>query len=147
MRFKLLLIGFGMLGASAVSVILAQTTTTSGPATPATTSRPGTSPLSTTSGTTAGGKVECLSCHPWDKVVAASATYKTPKGTVVNPHVYVPHSSKKEEDIAECVHCHAAHTLEPMPKAGEIELKAVNVNWCYDACHHKKNFLRCDKCH
>jgi hypothetical protein len=165
MRFKIVLFGLGVSCLMAAGTMLAQTTATapaSKPATaasaPATTrsavSSPATATTATTSATsatspaTAASAIKaCLKCHPWDKVIAASAAYKTPEGDKVDPHIYVPHDSKTEADIPDCLKCHTKHAVSPLPKKGEIDLKKVSVKWCYDACHHEKNFEKCDKCH
>lgn len=91
---------------------------------------------------------ECLTCHgPFDKIIEATAKYVAPSGEKTSPHRYVPHDSKKEEDIPECTHCHTAHPLDPPPAHGSIDLSKVGVQWCYDACHHEKNFTSCKQCH
>ena len=90
---------------------------------------------------------KCLSCHPYDKLIAVSAGYVAPSGEKGSPHRYVPHDSKKEDDIPECTHCHTAHPLDPLPAQGAIDLSKVDVQWCYDACHHEKNLASCKKCH
>jgi hypothetical protein len=91
---------------------------------------------------------ECLGCHgPFDKLSADTANYVAPNGEKSSPHRYVPHDSKAEEDIPDCTNCHPAHPLDPLPKKGSIDLSKVTIKWCYDACHHKKNFTSCKKCH
>ena len=91
---------------------------------------------------------ECLTCYgPFDKIIEATAKYVAPSGEKTSPHRYVPHDSKKEEDIPECTHCHTAHPLDPPPAHGSIDLSKVGVQWCYDACHHEKNFTSCKQCH
>ena len=90
----------------------------------------------------------CLGCHaPFDKVVEASANWTMPTGEKVNPHRYVPHDSKLEDEISDCVHCHTVHPLDPLPAAKSIDLSKLNVQWCYQACHHEKNFQSCKDCH
>ena len=91
---------------------------------------------------------ECLQCHgPFTKVIEASAKYVTPSGEKANPHRFVPHDSKKDEDAPDCDHCHKAHPLDPLPTKGSIDLSKVDVKWCYEACHHEKNFTSCKQCH
>ncbi len=91
---------------------------------------------------------ECLQCHgPFDKIVKASANYVAPSGEKTSPHRHVPHDSKKDEDIPECSHCHTAHPVDPLPAKGSIDLSKVGVKWCYDACHHEKDFTSCKNCH
>src|SRR5450755_3341733 len=93
-------------------------------------------------------KSECLGCHgPFDKLIEASAKYVAASGEKTSPHRYVPHDSKKEEDIPECTNCHTAHPVDPLPAKGSISLAKVGVQWCYDACHHEKNLTSCKKCH
>jgi len=91
---------------------------------------------------------DCLGCHgPFDKLAETTAKYVAPSGEKGSPHRYVPHDSKKEEDIADCVHCHTAHPLDPLPTKGSIDLSKVNVQWCYESCHHEKNLTSCKQCH
>lgn len=91
---------------------------------------------------------ECLHCHgPFAEIIEASAKYVAPSGEKTNPHRYVPHDSKQEEDIPECSHCHTAHPLDPLPAKGSIDLSKVGVKWCYDACHHEQDFTPCKQCH
>lgn len=91
----------------------------------------------------------CLACHaPFDKLIETSGKkYVAPSGEKTSPHRYVPHNSKKEEDIPECSHCHTAHPVDPPPAPGSIDLSKVGVQWCYDACHHEKNLQSCKECH
>ncbi len=91
---------------------------------------------------------QCLDCHgPFDKLIESTANYVAPSGEKTSPHRYVPHDSKKAEDIPECKRCHAAHPLDPLPAHGSIDLSKVGVQWCYDACHHEKNLTTCKECH
>ena len=95
-----------------------------------------------------GSKDTCLTCHgPFDKIVAGSTNYTAPSGEKISPHRYVPHDSKKVEDIPECTNCHVAHSLDPPPGPGSVDLSKVGVQWCYSACHHEKNFTSCKECH
>jgi hypothetical protein len=161
MKFKFLAIGLLVGSGFIASTMLAQTTATA-PATKPATAASATSAQTSTKPTTstsapasASANSACLRCHPWAKVAEASAKYVTPEGEKGNPHMYVdldgsttkPHSSKSESDIPDCMKCHTAHALSPLPKKGDIDLKKVSVKWCYDACHHEKNFEKCDKCH
>lgn len=91
---------------------------------------------------------KCLSCHgPFDKIVAGSANYTTPSGDKVNPHRHVPHDSKNDDDIPACSNCHVPHPVNPLPAPGSIDTSKVNVQWCYEQCHHAKNFSPCKTCH
>ena len=120
-----------------------QATTATAPA-----SKPDTKPATTATGpATASAASACARCHPFDKVLAASAKYVSKKGEKVNPHIYVPHDSKEEKDLPDCLKCHTAHPLSPAPAKGSIDLTKMDVKWCYDACHHEKNFEPCNKCH
>jgi hypothetical protein len=93
-------------------------------------------------------KSECLSCHgPFDKLVENTGKYVAPSGEKVSPHRYVPHDSKKDEDIPKCTLCHRPHSLDPLPAQGSVDLSKVNVQWCYDSCHHEKNLTSCKQCH
>lgn len=93
-------------------------------------------------------KDTCLNCHgPFDKIVEASGNYIAPSGEKTSPHRYVPHDSKKNGDIPECTNCHTAHSLDPLPTRGSIDISKVGVQWCYESCHHEKNFTSCKECH
>jgi hypothetical protein len=93
-------------------------------------------------------KNDCLGCHgPYDKIIEATANYTAPSGEKTSPHKYVPHDSKREEEIPECSECHTAHPLDPLPAPGSIDLSKVSVQWCYTACHHEKDLTSCKKCH
>ena len=95
-----------------------------------------------------GSKDTCLSCHgPFEKIIENSANYTAPSGEKISPHRFVPHDSKKDEDVPECTNCHTAHALDPLPAAGSVDLSKVKVQWCYTACHHEKNFTSCKECH
>jgi hypothetical protein len=94
----------------------------------------------------AGAKNECLECHPFDEVIAASAGYTAPGGEKTNPHRYVPHNSKLEQDIPKCLQCHTGHSTIMLPKKGSIDLSKVNIEWCY-TCHHERNLKSCKECH
>jgi hypothetical protein len=91
---------------------------------------------------------KCLGCHgPFDKIIAGSEKYVLPSGEKINPHRFVPHDSKKEDDIPECTHCHLVHPIDPLPAQGSVDLSKVSVKWCYEACHHEENFTPCKQCH
>ena len=93
-------------------------------------------------------KTECLSCHgPFEKMTAVADKYTAPSGEKISPHRFVPHDSKKDEDVPECTNCHTAHPLDPLPAHGTVDLSKVNVKWCYETCHHEKNFTSCKQCH
>ena len=91
---------------------------------------------------------ECLSCHgPFDKIIEASAKYVAPSGETGSPHRYVPHDSKKVEEVPECKNCHKAHSLDPLPSKGSIDVSKVGIQWCYEVCHHERNLKSCKECH
>ena len=91
---------------------------------------------------------KCLGCHgSFDKIIEASASYVAPSGEKTSPHKYVPHDSKKVEDVPECTLCHTAHPLDPLPSKGSTDLSKLGVSWCYDACHHEKKLTSCKECH
>jgi len=93
-------------------------------------------------------KTECLGCHgPFEKMTAVTHKYTAPSGEKISPHRFVPHDSKKDEDVPECTNCHTAHPLDPVPTHGSIDLSKVDVKWCYETCHHEKNFTSCKQCH
>jgi len=89
-------------------------------------------------------KEGCLSCHgPYEKIIKATADFKTPAGDTATPHQYVPHDEKK--DIPECTNC---HTPQPMPPADKSQVvKPKDVEWCYTSCHHAYNLQPCKNCH
>jgi hypothetical protein len=141
MKIREMLFGASVVAVMGCGLILAQTS-----------SAPATKPAATASAATATAAATkpsaaptCVKCHPFDKVIETSKDWKTPGGDKVNPHIYIPHSSKKAEDMPDCLKCHKEHSMPP--KEGEVDLKKMDVQWCYDACHHEKNFVKCDKCH
>ncbi|MEG0503995.1 MAG: hypothetical protein RR547_05065 [Raoultibacter sp.] len=75
---------------------------------------------------------ECLSCHPYDEVMAKSAEYVTPEGEKANPHRTVdenadkPHEATGSEVPYDCAGCHTAH---PNPPTEAVELPA-SVSSC-----------------
>ena len=92
-------------------------------------------------------KAKCLSCHgPFEKMTGVTDKYTAPSGEKISPHRFVPHDSKKVEDVPECTNCHTAHPINP-PAHGSVDLSKVNVKWCYETCHHEKNFTSCKQCH
>jgi hypothetical protein len=97
-----------------------------------------------------GGEVPketCLNCHgPFDKLAGAAPGYVAPSGEKVNPHVYVPHTSKEAKAVPECTNCHEPHAVPPKPADITAQPKP-EVQWCYTACHHKNNFEPCKDCH
>ncbi len=97
--------------------------------------------------TGATAKEACLKCHgPYDKLAGAPAAYAAPSGEKINPHVYVPHSSKEAKAVPECTNCHQPHALPPN-KAQIKSQPAPEVQWCFTACHHDNNFQPCQNCH
>jgi hypothetical protein len=93
-------------------------------------------------------QAECLSCHgPFDKLTSVTDKYTAPSGEKISPHRFVPHDSTKDEDVPECTNCHTAHPLDPLPTHGSVDLSKVDVKWCYETCHHEKNFTSCKQCH
>jgi hypothetical protein len=93
-------------------------------------------------------KRDCLNCHgPFEKLVASSDKWVAPSGEKTSPHRYVPHDSKKDEDIPECLQCHTAHAPDAPPAHGTVDLSKVKVDYCYETCHHEKNFTSCKQCH
>jgi hypothetical protein len=93
-------------------------------------------------------KDTCLGCHgPFDKITDPPDKYVAPSGEKTTPHRYVPHDSKKDEDIPECTNCHTAHSLDSLPEQGSIDLSKVDVQSCYKACHHDNSLTTCKSCH
>lgn len=97
---------------------------------------------------TAAPPASCLDCHgPFDKLTEATAAWKAPSGEKTSPHRYVPHDSKKADDVPDCKNCHAEHAVSPPPATGSIDRSKITVDWCYKTCHHEKTFEPCKKCH
>jgi hypothetical protein len=98
--------------------------------------------------TPAAGAAVCLACHQWPAVMQASANYKTEDGIAVNPHTFIdtsdpkPHSTGK--GIPDCTNCHKPHPLPPPPAA---QIPKGDVEYCFSACHHQRNFTPCSQCH
>ncbi len=92
-------------------------------------------------------KEACLKCHgPFEKLTGAPAGFAAPSGEEINPHVFVPHTSREAKGIPECSNCHVPHG--PMPGAGDvIHAPKPDVQWCYDTCHHRNTFEPCKNCH
>ena len=96
-------------------------------------------------GASAGSKDECLECHgPFTKLASAQPSYVVAGGEKVNPHHLVPHDAKDAKAIPECSNCHTPH---PKTLTTKVDLSKLNVEWCYDSCHHQHNFVPCKKCH
>jgi hypothetical protein len=106
-------------------------------------------PLAPASGFQQGGagKNACLECHgPFDELAKRTSGYQAPSGETVTPHRYVPHREPEEREIPECANCHQVHPVPP--SAGDIAaLRKPTVTWCYEKCHHTKDFTPCKACH
>jgi hypothetical protein len=90
---------------------------------------------------------KCIDCHgPFDKLAGMPANVTAPSGEKINPHRYVPHDSKEEKDVPECLQCHTAHPLSPKPDKGSIDLSKVSLQYCY-TCHHDNTLKSCKECH
>jgi hypothetical protein len=158
MKLRMILFGVSIFGILGFGLMLSAQSTAPAPATkPATTpaatapttataSAPSTTASAPASGPSAQTK-SCLRCHPFEKVREATKNWIAPSKEKITPHYYVPHDSKTDKDVPECLKCHKTHALDPLPEKGQIDLSKLNVNWCYDACHHEKNFDKCNKCH
>jgi hypothetical protein len=84
----------------------------------------------------------CLGCHgSFEELAKRTAGYVTDQGEKANPHMYVPHDSKK---ITSCDNCHDAH---PVPLTSPEKIAKANVQYCYSACHHENDFTPCIECH
>ena len=147
---------------SATSTAKPTTTATAVPSNTATQPAPTIKPTSVTTSTTsssastsapvaAAGKTVCLTCHPYDQVITASANYVMPSGEKTSPHRYInaknadnPHAATGVDNIPECSNCHTAH---PIPPTEKVDLSKVGVDWCYSTCHHQNDFTPCNKCH
>jgi len=92
-------------------------------------------------------KDDCLKCHgPFDKLAGETAGYMAPSGEKINPHVYVPHTSREAKAVPECTNCHEPHTV-PAKAAKTAAQPKPEVEWCYTTCHHRNNFEPCKDCH
>jgi len=89
----------------------------------------------------------CLKCHgPFDKLRERTSKFVAPSGETISPHRHVPHDSKEASSLPNCDNCHKAH---PVPPA-DSDLAALpkpKVEWCYEKCHHTKDFTPCKTCH
>lgn len=84
----------------------------------------------------------CLACHgPIEDLQASTADYVTEEGLSGNPHMFVPHDSTT---VFACSNCHDVHEL-PVTDPGAIE--SGDLNYCFAACHHERNFEPCTSCH
>ncbi len=94
-----------------------------------------------------GGKKACLECHgPFDELAKRTAGYQAPSGETGTPHRYVPHSESEGREIPECTGCHQVHPVPP--SADDLAgLRKPTVAWCYEKCHHTKDFTPCKACH
>lgn len=95
----------------------------------------------------AAAKDVCLECHgPFKELSERTAKYVAPSGETVSPHRYVPHDEKEKGEIPDCVNCHQKHPVPP----SESDLAALpkpTVEWCYQKCHHTRDFTPCKTCH
>jgi predicted CXXCH cytochrome family protein len=87
------------------------------------------------------GAAFCLSCHgPFEAIAEKTKDFKAETGENANPHVFVPHTSKK---IVSCTECHEAHEL---PTSSSTVIAKANLEYCF-SCHHQKDFTPCAECH
>jgi hypothetical protein len=111
---------------------------------------PGLLPIPTQAASAPGtpvSKEACLECHgPFDKLVGAPASFTEPGGEKINPHKYVPHTSREAKAVPECTNCHRPHPVPPKAEKGAAQSKP-DVQWCYTTCHHNNNFEPCKNCH
>lgn len=93
------------------------------------------------------GKKVCLECHgPFDELAKRTAGYQAPSGETGTPHRTIPHRGPEEPEVPECSHCHQVHPVPP--SAGDLAaLRKPTVTWCYEKCHHTKDFTPCKACH
>ena len=96
---------------------------------------------------TTDGPDACLKCHgPFDKLRERTSKFVAPSGETISPHRYVPHDSKEASSLPQCDNCHKAHPVPPT----DDDLAALpkpKVEWCYEKCHHTKDFTPCKTCH
>jgi hypothetical protein len=87
---------------------------------------------------------QCLGCHgPYEKLANAKPYFRASSGETVTPHQYVAHAEKR--DFPNCVECHETH-VTPLDDKSRV-VKPKDVDWCYQVCHHGKNFEPCTNCH
>lgn len=96
---------------------------------------------------------DCLACHgPYEEIMAASSTWISPEGDTVNPHTTVDNTIPTHENPhlpdAAPINCTGCHTQHPdtVTSADQVE-KPDNVTYCYNNCHHERNFKKCSGCH
>ena len=84
----------------------------------------------------------CLGCHGlFTKLASAPAQFVTEDGNKINPHVYIPHDKR---EIPGCTNCHDPH---PVPLTSKEGSSKPDVDYCYNTCHHRRNFTPCKTCH
>ena len=89
-------------------------------------------------------KTACLGCHgSFEKLIQKNVKFKLSEEESVNPHKYVPHDG---EEVPECTECHfVPHTI-PLTDKSTVE-KPKDVSFCFNGCHHMRNFQPCKTCH
>jgi 3-oxosteroid 1-dehydrogenase len=93
----------------------------------------------------AASKESCLECHgPFDKLSSAQANYVADDGKKINPHRFVPHDAAGAKSVPECSSCHTPH---PLPHTPQGNPSKADIAFCFDSCHHTKNFTSCKECH
>ncbi len=96
-----------------------------------------------TTATASSSSQACLACHgPYDKIMAATASYVLPSGDKVSPHQFVPHDST---NVPDCTNCHKPHPIPPT--ASDIAaMQNTSPKYCTE-CHHTGNMESCAICH
>lgn len=82
-------------------------------------------------------------CHTRESIETATSDYTAPSGEKVNPHSTTVADKFSDSDnpheisgnTISCSNCHTSHR------------KSAGIGYCYEACHHAKNFTPCQDCH
>lgn len=84
----------------------------------------------------------CLACHgPQEELMAHTAGYTTEDGLKGNPHMPIPHDKTA---VASCKFCHGVHEL---PVTTPETIEQADLEYCFAACHHERDFEPCTSCH
>ncbi|WP_297611890.1 cytochrome c3 family protein [uncultured Sutterella sp.] len=87
-------------------------------------------------------KDQCLGCHGSFEALISKNVQVEADPLPINPHTYIPHGEKADQNIWECTTCHTPHAMPPR-KGAKAE---ANVDACYQ-CHHQYTFEKCSACH
>jgi hypothetical protein len=89
----------------------------------------------------------CLRCHgPFAKLAEKTAAKNAPSGETTTPHRHIPHDTLLESTVPDCESCHSKHPI-PATKEGMAAVAKSTWDFCYNQCHHQKDFTPCKTCH